>query len=199
MLVHPMIPSDLPSGLLPLLARRRLSLETPKSIALAGSQPSVSRRRPEVLICIKASALGFDAIAGIAAYRSMPRSTPMPDSISSLSLRTCSCRLSTAGEQAFGASEGVWLGTPFNLNLERESGALERRMAGDLASAFGVVGREGWLDCACRSQDYGSSHARLPVNHGAGHWTFDESRIAGSLRRIFGAWFGGLPGNEVAI
>ena len=66
MILHPMIPSDLPSGLLPLLARRRLSLETPKSIALAGSQPSVSRRRPEVLICIKASALGFDAVAGIA-------------------------------------------------------------------------------------------------------------------------------------
>jgi hypothetical protein len=82
-------------------------LETPKSIALAGSEPSVSRRRPEALICIKASALGFDAI--------------------------------------------------------------------------------------------GSSHARLPVNHVAGHWTFDESRIAGSLRRIFGTWFGGLPGNEVAI
>ena len=134
-------------------------METPKSIALAGSQPSVSRRRPEVLICIKASAFGFDAIAAIAAYRSMPRSSPMPDIISSLSLRTCSCRLSTAGvtalrngsrsapfrnmicaapnimprfreglaelqafyerilEQAFGASEGVWLGTPFNLNL----------------------------------------------------------------------------------
>lgn len=42
-------------------------------------------------------------------------------------------------EQAFGVSEGVWLGTPLNLNLERESGARERRMAGDLASAFGVV------------------------------------------------------------
>jgi hypothetical protein len=115
MLLHPMLPSDLPSSLLPLLARRRLSLETPKSIALAGSQPSVSRRRPEALICIKASALGFDAIAGIAVHRSMPRSTPMP------------------------------------------------------------------------------------VNHGAGHWTFDESRVASSLRRIFGAWFGELPGNEVAI
>jgi hypothetical protein len=101
MLFHPMIPSDLPSGLLPLLARRRLPLETPKSIALAGSQPSVSRRRPEALICIKASALGFDAI--------------------------------------------------------------------------------------------GSGHARLPVNHGAGHWTFDESRVASSRRRIFGAWFGEFP------
>jgi hypothetical protein len=125
MLVHPMIPSDLPPGVLPLLARRRLSLETPKPIALAGSQPSVSWRRPQALICIKASALGFDAVAGIAVYRSMPRSTPMPDSISSLSLSTCSCRLSMAGEQAFGASRAV-----FNLNLERESGALERRMAG---------------------------------------------------------------------
>jgi len=124
----------------------------------------------------------------------------MPDSISSLSLRTCSCRLSTAGEQAFGASEGVLARYALQSQSgSRESGALERRMARDQASAFGVVGREGWLDCGCRSQGYGSSHARLPVNPGAGHWTFDESRIAGSLRRIFGAWFGGLPGNEVAI
>ena len=199
MLVHPMIPSDLPSGLLPLLARRRLSLETPKSIALAGSQPSVSRRRPEVLICIKASALGF-AIAGIAAYRSMPRSSPMPDSISSLSLRTCSCRLSTAGEQAFGASEGVLARYALQSQSgSRESGALERRMARDQASAFGVVGREGWLDCSCRSQDHGSSNAGLPANHSAGHRTFDESRIAALYGGIFGAWFGGLPGNEVAI
>ena len=32
-------------------------------------------------------------------------------------------------EQTVGVSEGIWLGTPFNLNLERESGDLERRMA----------------------------------------------------------------------
>jgi hypothetical protein len=75
-----------------------------------------------------------------------------------------------------------------SISIWSESGALERRMAGDPASAFGVVVREGWLDCAC--QDYGSSHARLPVNHGAGHWTFDESRVASSRRRKFGAWFG---------
>src|SRR3984893_5585572 len=31
-------------------------------------------------------------------------------------------------EQTFGVSEGIWLGTPFNLNLERENGELERRM-----------------------------------------------------------------------
>src|SRR5258707_7291463 len=32
-------------------------------------------------------------------------------------------------EQTFGVSEGIWLDTPFNLNLERESRELERRMA----------------------------------------------------------------------
>jgi pimeloyl-ACP methyl ester carboxylesterase len=31
-------------------------------------------------------------------------------------------------EQTFGVAEGIWLGTPFNLNLERESGELQRRM-----------------------------------------------------------------------
>ena len=40
-------------------------------------------------------------------------------------------------------------------------------------------------DCFCRSQDYGSSYARLPANHVTVHWVFDESRIAGSQRRIF--------------
>ena len=28
-------------------------------------------------------------------------------------------------EQTFGVSEGIWIGTPFNLNLERESGELD--------------------------------------------------------------------------
>jgi hypothetical protein len=96
------------------------------------------------------------------------------------------------GEQAFGASEGVWLGTPFNLNLERESGALERRMAGDLASAFGVVGREGWLAPA----DLKTMAAAMPdcrVNGGAGHWTLDESRIAGSLPGYLAHGAAGFP------
>src|SRR6202007_298210 len=31
-------------------------------------------------------------------------------------------------EQTFGVAEGIWIGTPFNLNIERESGELERRM-----------------------------------------------------------------------
>ena len=88
-------------------------------------------------------------------------------------------------EQTFGVSEGIWLGTPFNLNLERESGELARRMPEIMAAASGVLGREGWLDRPGRSQDDGSRDAGLPANHGTGHWTFDESRIAGTLRRIF--------------
>jgi pimeloyl-ACP methyl ester carboxylesterase len=32
-------------------------------------------------------------------------------------------------DQSFGVAEGIWLGTPFNLDLERASGELGRRMA----------------------------------------------------------------------
>src|SRR5204862_1270077 len=31
-------------------------------------------------------------------------------------------------EQTFGVSEGIWIGTPVNLTLERERGGLQRRM-----------------------------------------------------------------------
>jgi non-heme chloroperoxidase len=31
-------------------------------------------------------------------------------------------------EQTFGVSEGIWIGTPFNLNLVRESGEVQRRI-----------------------------------------------------------------------
>ena len=88
-------------------------------------------------------------------------------------------------EQTFGVSEGIWLGTPVNLNLERESGELERRMA-EIGHPHLVLWgeKDGWIP-AGRSEDHGSGHAGLPASHGTGHWTFDESRIAGSLRRLF--------------
>jgi pimeloyl-ACP methyl ester carboxylesterase len=88
-------------------------------------------------------------------------------------------------EQAFGVSEGIWLGTPVNLNLERESRELERRMPEIGHPHLVLWGREGWLDPCRRSEGHGSGHAGLPASHGAGHWTFNESRIAGSLRRLF--------------
>jgi len=43
-------------------------------------------------------------------------------------------------------SEGVWLGTPFNLNLERESGDLERRMAEIWHPYLVLCGeKDGWI------------------------------------------------------
>ena len=51
-------------------------------------------------------------------------------------------------EQTFGVSEGIWIGTAFNLNLERESGELQRRMPEITAAASGALGREGRLDRA---------------------------------------------------
>ena len=54
------------------------------------------------------------------------------------------------------------------------------------------------LDCSCRSQNMAAAmpDCRLITVPGIG---IHESPIGGSLRRIFGAWFGGLPGSEVAI
>src|SRR3954464_6528289 len=52
-------------------------------------------------------------------------------------------------EQAFGVSEGIWLGTPFNLNLERESGDLERHMAEICHPHLVLWGeRDGWIPSA---------------------------------------------------
>ena len=86
-------------------------------------------------------------------------------------------------EQTFGVSEGIWLGTPFNLNLERESGELERRMAEIWHPIWCCGARNGWI--APADLKTWQQPCRLPANHGAGHWAFDESRIAGALRRIF--------------
>ena len=49
-------------------------------------------------------------------------------------------------EQTFGVSEGIWIGTPVNLTLERESRELERRMP-EIAHPHLVVWGEGdgWI------------------------------------------------------
>jgi len=49
-------------------------------------------------------------------------------------------------EQTFGVSEGIWLGTPFNLNLERERGELARRILDILHPHLVLWGeRDGWI------------------------------------------------------
>jgi len=90
----------------------------------------VERTRHEAFDLNQASE--FDAIAKIAVRRSMPRFTPTPDRISSHSLRTCSCRLSTA------ALNGAWQRSGIRL---------------------GAVGYERWLD---RSADLKTMAAALP-------------------------------------
>ena len=48
--------------------------------------------------------------------------------------------------QTFEVSEGVWIGTPFNLNLEKESRELERRM-GEITQPHLVLWgeKDGWI------------------------------------------------------
>ena len=147
----------------------------------------MSRRQPEVLICIKASALGFDAIAGIAASRSMPRSSPMPDSIA---YRPLVCAPARAGSRRRGSRHSArpkafWLGTPFNLNLSRESGALERRMARDQASHSVLWGeKDGWIAAAdLKATAAAMPDCRLIPVPGIGHSMNLESpaRYAGYL------------------
>ena len=101
-------------------------------------------------------------------------------------------------EQAFGASEGVWPGTPFNLNLERRAvpgNGAWREIRHPHLVLWGE--KDGWIAPADLKTMAAAMPVRLITVPGIGHSM--ESRIASSLRRIFGAWFGGLPGNEVAI
>jgi pimeloyl-ACP methyl ester carboxylesterase len=102
-------------------------------------------------------------------------------------------------EQTFGVSEGIWLGTPFNLNLERESGDLERRMAEIRHPHLVLWGeRDGWIAPAdLKIMAAAMPDCRLITVPGIGHSMNLESPAL--YAGYFGAWFGGLPGREVAI
>ena len=102
-------------------------------------------------------------------------------------------------EQTFGVSEGIWLGTPFNLNLERESGDLERRMAEIWHPHLVLWGeKDGWIAPAdLRTMAAAMPDCRLITVPGIGHSMNLE--VPALYAGYFGAWFGGLPGSEVAI
>src|SRR5260370_292571 len=87
-------------------------------------------------------------------------------------------------EQTFGVSEGIWLGTPFSLNLERESRELERRMPEIRHPHLVLWGeKDGWIAPAdLRAMASAMPGCRLD---GPGYRTFNESGIARSLRRLF--------------
>ena len=97
-------------------------------------------------------------------------------------------------EQTFGVSEGVWLGTPFNLNLERESGDLERRMPEIWHPHLVLWGeQDGWIAPAdLKTMAAAMPDCRLITVPGIGHSMNLESPAL--YAGYFGAWFGGLPG-----
>jgi non-heme chloroperoxidase len=97
-------------------------------------------------------------------------------------------------EQTFGVAEGIWLGTPFNLNLERESGELERRMPEISHPHLVLWGeKDGWIPPAdLRAMAAAMPHCRLVSVPGIGHSMNLE--LPPLYAGYFGAWFGGLSG-----
>ena len=95
-------------------------------------------------------------------------------------------------EQTFGVSEGIWIGTPVNLTLERESGELQRRMP-DLHHPHLVLWGEwdGWIAPAdLRTMADAMPDCRLVFVPRVGHSMNLE--LPALYAGYFGAWFGGL-------
>jgi non-heme chloroperoxidase len=99
-------------------------------------------------------------------------------------------------EQTFGVSEGIWLGTPFNLNLERQSGELARRMPEIRHPHLVLWGeKDGWIAPAdLKTMAVTMPDCRLITVPGIGHSMNLE--LPALYAGYFGAWFGGLAGRE---
>jgi pimeloyl-ACP methyl ester carboxylesterase len=95
-------------------------------------------------------------------------------------------------EQTFGVSEGIWIGTPFNLNLERESGELARRMPEILQPHLVLWGeKDGWIAPEdLKAMADAMPDCRLVTVPGIGHSMNLE--LPALYAGYFGAWFGGL-------
>ena len=74
-------------------------------------------------------------------------------------------------EQSFGVSEGIWIGTPTNLTLERASGELERRMAEIKHEHLVLWGeKDGWIAPAdLKTMANAMPNCRLVTVPGIGH------------------------------
>jgi len=98
-------------------------------------------------------------------------------------------------EQTFGVSEGIWIGTPVNLNRERESGELERRMPEIRQPHLVLWGeRDGWIPLAdLKRMAAAMPHCRLVTVPGVGHsMNLEQPALYAGY---FGAWFGGIAGD----
>jgi non-heme chloroperoxidase len=97
-------------------------------------------------------------------------------------------------EQAFGVSEGVWIGTPINLTLERASGELARKMP-DIDHPHLVLWGEqdGWIaEPDLETMAASMPDCRLVRIPGLGHSMNLE--LPALYAGYFGAWFGGVEG-----
>ena len=95
-------------------------------------------------------------------------------------------------DQTFGVAEGIWIGTPFNLNLERQSRELEHRMP-ELSHPHLVLWgeKDGWIPAAdLKAMAAAMPDCRLIVVPGIGHSMNLELPFL--YAGYFGAWFGGL-------
>jgi non-heme chloroperoxidase len=98
-------------------------------------------------------------------------------------------------ERTFGVAEGIWIGTPINLNLERESGELERRMPEIRNPHLVLWGeKDGWIPLAdLKRMAEAMPDCRLVTVPGVGHsMNLEQPALYAGY---FGAWFGGLPGD----
>jgi pimeloyl-ACP methyl ester carboxylesterase len=95
-------------------------------------------------------------------------------------------------EQTFGVSEGIWIGTPTNLNREWESRELVSRMAEIRHPHLVLWGeRDGWIPPAdLQRMAAAMPDCRLVVVPGIGHSMNLE--LPALYAGYFGAWFGGL-------
>jgi pimeloyl-ACP methyl ester carboxylesterase len=96
-------------------------------------------------------------------------------------------------EQTFSVSEGVWLGTPYNLNLEHERRELEPRMAEMRHEHLVVWGEEdGWIPQAdLKRMAQTMPNCRLVSVPGVGHSMNLE--VPALYAGYFGAFFSGFP------
>jgi len=100
-------------------------------------------------------------------------------------------------EQTFAVAEGIWLGTPVNLNLERESHELERRMQ-EIGHPHLVLWgeKDGWIPAAdLKAMAAAMPDCRLVTIPGIGHSMNLE--LPALYAGYFGAWFGGTKGQAV--
>jgi len=95
-------------------------------------------------------------------------------------------------EQTFSVSEGIWIGTPVNLNHEWQSKELEHRMAEIRHPHLVLWGeRDGWIPPAdLRTMAAAMPDCRLVIVPGVGHSMNLENPAL--YAGYFGAWFGGL-------